>query len=115
MAEMVARRGRTIGELLKDLFSKYGSFYPVRENFRLTDEVKRKFTEKVKKDPRELAGEKVKQVVRTDGLKLIFDDGSSPAPSLWFAFIPKRVIRRRAPRSQTQGRIGSCSRRREVE
>jgi phosphoglucomutase len=38
--------------------------------------VKQKFTEKVKKDPRELAGQKVKQVVRTDGLKLIFDDGS---------------------------------------
>ncbi|HEV3151838.1 MAG TPA: phosphoglucomutase/phosphomannomutase family protein [Acidobacteriaceae bacterium] len=76
MAEMVARRGRSIGEQLKELFGKYGSFYPVRENFRLTDEVKQKFTEKVKKDPTELAGQKVKQVVRTDGLKLIFDDGS---------------------------------------
>jgi phosphoglucomutase len=76
MAEMVARRGKSIGEQLKQLFSKYGSFYPVRENFRLTDEVKQKFTEKVKKDPAELAGQKVKQVVRTDGLKLIFDDGS---------------------------------------
>jgi len=48
----------------------------VRENFRLTGEVKQKFTEKVKKDPTELAGQKVKRVVRTDGLKLIFDDGS---------------------------------------
>ena len=76
MAEMVARRGSSIGEQLKQLFSKYGSFYPVRENFRLTDEVKQKFTEKVKKDPTELAGQKVAQVVRTDGLKLIFDDGS---------------------------------------
>jgi phosphomannomutase len=38
--------------------------------------VKQKFTEKVKKDPQELAGQKVKQVVRTDGLKLIFGDGS---------------------------------------
>jgi phosphoglucomutase len=38
--------------------------------------VKQKFTEKVRKDPTELAGQKVKQVVRTDGLKLIFDDGS---------------------------------------
>jgi phosphoglucomutase len=42
----------------------------------LTDEVKQKFTEKVRKDPTELAGQKVKQVVRTDGLKLIFEDGS---------------------------------------
>lgn len=76
MAEMVAKRGKSIGEQLKELFGKYGSFYPVRENFRLTGEVKQKFTEKVKKDPTELAGEKVAQVVRTDGLKLIFEDGS---------------------------------------
>ena len=48
----------------------------MRENFRLTEEIKRNFTEKIKKDPTELAGQKVKQVVRTDGLKLIFDDGS---------------------------------------
>ncbi len=76
MAEMVARRGKSIGEQLRQLFGNYGSFYPIRENFRLTDEVKQKFTEKVKKDPTELAGQKVTQVVRTDGLKLIFDDGS---------------------------------------
>ena len=76
MAEMVARRGKSIGEQLRQLFSNYGSFYPVRENFRLTDEGKQKFTEKVKKDPTELAGQKVAQVVRTDGLKLIFADGS---------------------------------------
>ena len=49
----------------------------MRENFRLTPEVKEKFTEKVKKDPTgACCGRKVKQVVRTDGLKLIFDDGS---------------------------------------
>ncbi len=76
MAEMVARRGKSIGEQLKQLFTKYGSFYPVRENFRLTDDGKQKFTEKIKKDPSDLAGQKVAHVVRTDGLKLIFKDGS---------------------------------------
>jgi phosphomannomutase len=76
VAEMVARRGQTLGEMLKALFGKVGSYYPLRENFRLTAEGKEKFTEKVKKDPPELEGLKVKQVVRTDGLKLIFEDGS---------------------------------------
>ncbi len=76
VAEMVARRGRSLGEQLRTLFAKYGSFYPVRENFHLTDESKEKFTEKVKQDPTELAGKRVSQVVRTDGLKLIFEDGS---------------------------------------
>ena len=76
MCEMVARRGRSITEQLQELFVKVGSFYPRRENFRLTDEVKAKFTTKLKNDPRELGGRRVTQVVRTDGLKLIFDDGS---------------------------------------
>jgi phosphoglucomutase len=76
VAEMVARRGKTLGEQLQELFKKVGSYYPNRENFRLTPEVKEKFTEKVKSDPTTLGGRKVTQVVRTDGLKLILDDGS---------------------------------------
>jgi alpha-D-glucose phosphate-specific phosphoglucomutase len=75
-AEAVARRGRSLGEQLRDLFAKVGSFYPRRENFRLTPEVKEKFTSKLRSDPRELGGLKVAKVVRTDGLKLLFDDGS---------------------------------------
>jgi phosphoglucomutase len=76
VAEMVATRGKSLGAQLKDLFAKVGSFYPVRENFRLTPEVKAAFTEKLKADPTELSGRKVASVVRTDGLKLILDDGS---------------------------------------
>ncbi len=76
VAEMVAVRRSSLGEQLSQLFAKVGSFYPLRENFRLTPEVKEKFTEKVKTDPVELGGRKVAQVVRTDGLKLILADGS---------------------------------------
>ena len=75
-AEMVATRGKSLGTMLEDMFAKVGSFYPVRENYRLTPEVKAAFTEKIKADPTELDGRKVTQVVRTDGLKLIFEDGS---------------------------------------
>jgi len=74
--EMVARRGASLGKQLGDLFAKVGSFYPLRENFRLTPEVKQKFTEKLRGDPSEFHGSKVAQVVRTDGLKLVLDDGS---------------------------------------
>ena len=76
VAEMVAKRGKTLGAQLQDLFGKVGSFYPVRENFRLTEERKTAFTEKLKADPTELSGRKVAKIVRTDGLKLIFEDGS---------------------------------------
>ncbi len=76
VAEMVATRGKSLGVQLKELFGKVGSFYPVRANFRLTQEAKAKFTDKLKADPRELSGLKVTSVVRTDGLKLILEDGS---------------------------------------
>jgi phosphomannomutase len=76
VTEMVAARGKSIGRQLKELFAKVGSYYPVRENFRLTPDRKAAFTEELKKDPTELGGRKVTQVVRTDGLKLILDDGS---------------------------------------
>ncbi|MGD0507803.1 MAG: phosphoglucomutase/phosphomannomutase family protein [Terriglobales bacterium] len=74
--EMVARRGASLGKQLGDLFVEVGSFYPLRENFRLTPEVKQKFTDKLRRDPSEFHGIKVASVVRTDGLKLVLKDGS---------------------------------------
>ena len=74
--EAVARRNKPLHAQIHDLFGKVDSFYPQRENFHLTKEVKEKFTSKLKIDPVELSGRKVQQVVRKDGLKLVFDDGS---------------------------------------
>jgi phosphomannomutase len=74
--EAVARRGKSLRQQLNDISDKVGSFYPKRENFRLTLEVRAKFTEKLKADPREFCGHPVSEVVRTDGLKLVFSDGS---------------------------------------
>ena len=74
--EMVAKRGKSLGQQLKELFVEVGSFYSLRENFHLTQEAMEKFTGKLKKEPRELMGRKVAEIVRTDGLKLLFGDGS---------------------------------------
>jgi alpha-D-glucose phosphate-specific phosphoglucomutase len=74
--EMVARRGKSLGEQLKKLYAEVGSFYPRRENFRLTPEVKAKFTEKLRVDPQSFLGQRVSEVVRTDGLKLVLENGS---------------------------------------
>ena len=76
VTEMVARRKQTLAEQLETLFGKVGSFYPHRENFRLTPDIKANFTEKVKDDPTSLGDRAVTSVVRTDGLKLVLDDGS---------------------------------------
>ena len=74
--EMVARRGKPIGIQLQELFGKVGSFYPERQNFHLTPEVKEKFTTKMKSDPKDFHGKKVSEINRKDGLKLVLDDGS---------------------------------------
>ena len=76
LCEMVARRGKSLGAQLQELFVKVGSFYPERQNFRLTEMAKTKFTTKLGTNPSEFAGHQVAQIVRTDGLKLILDDGS---------------------------------------
>jgi phosphomannomutase len=74
--EAVAKRGKSLGEQLKEISNQVGSFFPQRENFRLTPEVKAKFTEKLRSDPHEFSGHKVDEVVRKDGLKLVLGDGS---------------------------------------
>jgi len=74
--ESVAKRGKSLGEQLKAISDKVGSFFPLRQNFRLTDEGKKKFTEKLKQDPQSFCGQNVSEVVRTDGLKLVLGDGS---------------------------------------
>jgi len=74
--EAVAKRGKSLSAQLKQLFAEVGSFYPLRENFRLTPEVKEKFTEKLRVDPKEFFGRRVTEAVRKDGLKLVLDDGS---------------------------------------
>lgn len=72
----LARRGQSLGEQLAALRNQVGSYYPRRENFRLTPEVKEKFTRNLQSDPQEFIGRRVSEVVRTDGLKLVLEDGS---------------------------------------
>jgi len=74
--EAVASRRKPLGEQIRDLFNKVGTFYPHRENFHLTGEMGEKFTRKLRADPVELSGRKIAEVVRKDGLKLVFSDGS---------------------------------------
>lgn len=74
--EAVAKRGKSLGEQLRAMSDKVGSFYSKRESFRLTLEVQAKFTEKLQTDTRKFCGHPVSEVVRTDGLKLVLSDGS---------------------------------------
>jgi phosphoglucomutase len=55
-----------LDEQLRALCNQVGSYYPRRENFRLTPVVKAKFTEKLRSGPREFCGHEVREAVRTD-------------------------------------------------
>jgi phosphoglucomutase len=77
VAEMLAARGGSLDEQIRQLFKKLGrEFWPVRENLHLSDEQKANAVTKVSVDTSTLLGRKVVSVDRTDGAKFVFDDGS---------------------------------------
>lgn len=76
-AEMVAVRRASIAEQLQVLFKKVGAeFWPLRSNLHLPEEVKARLLERLKGEFKQFAGRRVTQTDRTDGLKLMLDDGS---------------------------------------
>jgi len=77
VAEMIAARQKSLDDQLRDLFRRVGGeFWPVRENLRLPAEAQAKLPERLCENFTEFAGHEVAKTDRTDGLKLIFDDGS---------------------------------------
>ncbi len=82
VAEMVAKTGKGIPELLADLFSRVGPVYNRRLNFALTPAAKERLMVSLKQAPARFAGLRVKQHVTIDGHKYILEDGS------WVCFRP---------------------------
>ncbi len=77
VAEMIAARQKSLGDQLRDLFRRVGGeYWPVRENLHLPAEAQAKLAERLRENFSEFAGHKVAKIDRTDGLKLIFEDGS---------------------------------------
>jgi len=76
VAEMVARRGASLGEQLQALFAKVGAYYPVRANLHLDAGVRDRLAERIRRDPKNFDGRRVAGVNRADGLKLLFEDDS---------------------------------------
>lgn len=77
VTEMLAHRGTTLAEQIRALFKRVGAeFWPVRTNLHVSDEVKARSIDLLKKDHSSLLNRKVKQIDRTDGVKVVFEDGS---------------------------------------
>jgi len=73
---MVAVTGKSLKELLADLYARVGEFHTCRENLRLSPEFEAKLPAKLANPPARFANQTVSNVVRLDGCKLILDDGS---------------------------------------
>ena len=80
VAEMVARTGKKLNELVDAMYEEFGYFYSKRADMKLTQQIKETLAAKLANPPSELDGMKVTEVNTTDGVKLIFD------PQTWILF-----------------------------
>jgi phosphoglucomutase len=77
VAEMIAVRQASLEEQLRALFRRVGrEYWPLRTNLYLPEDVKARAVERLKSDFSEFLRRHVAQSDRTDGLKLVFNDGS---------------------------------------
>ena len=82
VAEMVAHHGKTIKELLADLYSRAGTLFTAREDITIDEGLRRMLDGIIDSPPQTFADEEVTHVNRLDGCKLLLSDGS------WFLLRP---------------------------
>jgi phosphomannomutase len=75
--EMMLLSGKPLTKLVEDLFNEFGTAYYLREDIKVNGDEGRTLVANMKENPpKEFAGEKVKDIDLTDGVKLIFEDDS---------------------------------------
>jgi len=73
--EMINLHGKTLIQLVEELFKEFGSAYYKRIDLKIKNEQGKAILERLKKEtPKEIAGFRVKDVDLTDGVKLIFEN-----------------------------------------
>ncbi len=77
LLEMMAKRKKSILQILKDVEKEYGTFEFQREDMKYPDDKKAKLMETLKTNPpKEVLNKKVVEIKSFDGFKLILEDGS---------------------------------------
>src|SRR5437763_10917345 len=76
VAEMVARTGKKLNELIDDVYNEFGFFYSKRADMKLTQNLKDSLATRLTNPPAAIDGLKVRDVNTTDGVTLIFDDNT---------------------------------------
>jgi phosphoglucomutase len=74
VAEMVARTGKKLNQLIEEMYEEFGYYYSKRSDMKLTPALKDSLASKLANPPKELGGMPVQKVNTTDGVKLIFND-----------------------------------------
>jgi phosphoglucomutase len=74
VAEMVARTGKKVSQLIEELFAEFGHFYSKRVDLKLTPHLRDGVLSKLASPPAQMNGYTVRDVNTTDGVKLIFDE-----------------------------------------
>lgn len=76
LAEMVAYEQKSLTEILKEIYGKYGHFYTKRLDIHLAQEKKEALLKSIEKTtPSGIAGDNVKEVRAIDGVKLVLESG----------------------------------------
>ena len=77
VAEMVAARGASLGEMLQEIFRQDGALYSERVSIKLNSEVMARLQARLAaEDPTQIGARRVVSINRMDGVKYIFDDGA---------------------------------------
>jgi len=76
VAEMVAKEGKSLTDLLARLYDRVGEFHTRRDNIHLSPELEAAYADKVASPPTAFAGRKVVEKITVDGCKFLLEDGS---------------------------------------
>lgn len=76
VVEMVARTGKSLHELLSDLFARVGALHPLRRDVHFTTAQQARLQEMLVSPPGQVAGMRVERIEKMDGLKLYLHGGN---------------------------------------
>lgn len=74
VTEMIASKGKTLSEQIKDLFKRYGKRVGQQKMIPLNSQTQRKLNKLIQKPPAKLADRKVLNIETIEGIKLDFSD-----------------------------------------
>ncbi|MGH9456817.1 MAG: phosphoglucomutase/phosphomannomutase family protein [Thermoanaerobaculia bacterium] len=80
VVEMVARTGKTVDELIAEMYAEFGCYYSKRVDIKLTPHLRESLEAKLRRPPKEIDGLRIERVKKIDGVKIEFD------PQRWILF-----------------------------